>query len=400
MTRWLTLVGIGADGRAGLSPAARTLVDEAEVLVGGKRHLARAGAARNGQERLAWSSPLTATIEQIVAMRGRRVVVLASGDPLHFGVGATLARHVDSDEMMVVPSPSAFALAAARLVWPLDHVTTISVHGRPAELVTPHVTPDARLLILANDAETPGRIAAMLTKSGFGESRMRALAHLGSAEEARYDAPARDWAHDVPDLHVLAITCVAGPDAIWHPRTGLPDGAYVHDGKLTKRDVRTSAIAKLMPHRGAGLVDIGAGCGSVAIEWLRAEPNTHAIAIEPRTDRRTMAAQNAAALGVPHLDIRNGKAPDALAGLAAPDAIFVGGGVTPATLDAAIETLKPGGCLVAHAVTLESEAVLLAAHQRIGGDLVRLSLAHAAPIGDFHGWRPAMPVTQWAWRKP
>jgi precorrin-6Y C5,15-methyltransferase (decarboxylating) len=402
MSPWLAVVGIGEDGYSGLSPAARALIETAELLVGGERHLAMVPACadrRDGQQRLAWSTPLAKTIAQIVAMRSRRVTVLATGDPMHFGIGATLAAHVLEEEMTVVPSPSAFALAASRLKWPLDRVTTLSVHGRPVELVTPHIAPGARLLILANGAETPRAVATMLTACGFGDSRVTTLVHMGGDKERRIEALARNWPKDAPDFHTLAVECVAGPDATWHPRIGLPDDAFTHDGKLTKRDVRVSALAKLMPHPGALLIDVGAGCGSISIEWTRAEPNARAIALEPNPERRTMAAENATALGVPHLELRDGSAPKALLDLPAPDAIFIGGGISEATVAAAADKLKSGGRLVAHAVTLESEAILLESVQHFGGDLVRLAVTHAKPIGSRTGWRPAMPVTQWAWRK-
>ncbi len=401
MTPWLTIVGIGDDGLDGLSPAARSLVETAEVLVGAKRHLARLADAPNGQERIAWTSPLTEMTERVLAMRGRRVTVLASGDPMHYGIGATVAGRVTPEEVTVVPHVSSFALAAARLVWPLDRVTLLSVHGRPIERVSPHIAPDARLLILAHDGQTPKAIAAMLADRGFGDSRLTALAHMGGATESRTTARAKEWSAEVPELHVLAVECVAGPEAVWYPRiAGLPDEAFAHDGKLTKRAVRALALAKLMPRRGALLWDIGAGCGSIGIEWMRAADNAQAIALEPRADRRAMAAENAASLGVPGLDIRDGSAPDALLDLPDPDAVFVGGGIATPTLAAAMARLPAGGGLVAHAVTLESEAVLLAAYADHGGALTRLSTAEAEPIGGFSGWRPAMPVTQWAWVKP
>jgi precorrin-6Y C5,15-methyltransferase (decarboxylating) len=326
--------------------------------------------------------------------------VLATGDPMQFGIGATLARHVPPDEMIVVPGVSAFSLAAARLAWPLDRVAMLTLHGRPVDQLSRHVAPGARLLILAHDSATAPAVGEWLTARGFGESRMVALAHMGGAREARVEATANGFGAEVPDFHTLAVECVAGPDAVWRPRTGLPDDAFAHDGKLTKRDVRAATLARLMPHAGALLLDIGAGCGSVAIEWMRAEPNARAIALEPSPERRALIARNAAELGVAALDIRGGRAPDALAGLPAADAVFVGGGLSEATIAAAMVALTPGGRVVANAVTLESEALLLAAHARHGGELVRISIARAEPIGGFSAWRPAMPVTQWTWRKP
>jgi precorrin-6Y C5,15-methyltransferase (decarboxylating) len=275
----------------------------------------------------------------------------------------------------------------------------LTVHGRAAENVTRHIAPGARLIILAHDGSTPAAVRDVLLAQGFGESRIVALAHMGGTRECRREALARDFDTAVPDFHTLCVECVAAPNAIWHPRIGVPDDAFANDGKLTKREVRSTALAKLKPHAGALLVDVGAGCGSVAIEWLRAEDHTEAIALEPLADRRAMAARNAAALGVPHLDIRDGHAPEALAGMPEPDAIFIGGGVSDATIEAARDKLKPDGRLVAHAVTLESESVLLSAYARHGGELVRIAITRAEPIGAFTGWRPAMPVTQWAWRK-
>lgn len=399
MKPWLSIIGIGEDGVAGLSPAARTLINTAETLIGGERHLAMVEA--NGSERLVWPSPISPLVERIPDMRGRRVVVLATGDPMTFGIGATLARSVPAEEVTVIPGVSAFALAAARLTWPLEHVETINLQGRPVEQLALHVYPGARLLLLSHDKRSPPAVAAWLIAHGFGESRMVALSHMGGAKEERIEAAAAHWNSDVPDFHTLAVECVAGPEARWLPRTaGLPDDAFEHDGKLTKREFRALALAKLMPHPGALLWDIGAGCGSIGIEWMRAADGATAIGLEPRADRRAMAARNALALGVPGFDVREARAPEGLADLPAPDAIFFGGGNSEATMQSALDRLKPGGRLVAHSVTLESEAGLLAAYATHGGELVRLTAAHAEPLGDFSGWRPLMPVTQWSWRKP
>ena len=400
MQPWLSVVGIGEDGFGGLSPAARTLVETAEVLVGGQRQLAMVpNREADERERLAWPSPLSALAERIGEMRGRRVCVLATGDPMQFGIGATLARHVCPEEMTILPGVSAFALAAARLAWPLDRVCLVTLHGRPLESLALHLHPDARILILAQDRSTAPAVAQFLSERGFGGSRIVALAHMGGAGECRLDGRAADWNGDVPDFHTLAVECVAGPGARWHPRIGLPDDAFEHDGKLTKREARALALAKLMPHPGALLWDVGAGCGSIAVEWMRAESHARAIALEPNSDRRAMTARNAATLGVPGLEIRDGAAPKALSGLPAPDAIFLGGGISETTIAACTEALKLGGRFVAHAVTLESEAVLLSAYAAQSGELVRLSVARASPVGPYSGWRPAMPVTQWAWRK-
>jgi len=399
MKPWLAVIGIGEDGLSGLSPAARMLIETAEVLIGGERHLAM--APKNGGERLAWPSPISALVERIPQMRGRRVVVLATGDPMNFGIGATLARAVPTEEMTVLPGVSAFALAAARLAWPLELVETINLQGRPVEQLALFVYPGAKLLILSHDRRSPPAVAAWLVAHGFGESRMIALAHIGGAKESRIEATAARWNEDVPDFHTLAVECVAGADALWRPRTaGLPDEAFEHDGKLTKRELRALALAKLMPHPGALLWDIGAGCGSIGIEWMRAADRAQAIGIEPRADRRAMAARNALTLGVPALDVRDGHAPEGFDGLPDPDAVFLGGGIADRTIAPGLERLKPGGRVVAHAVTLETEAMLLAAYACHGGELARLTAAHAEPLGNLSGWRPLMPVTQWSWRKP
>lgn len=398
MKPWLSIVGIGEDGLSALAPAARALVESAEVLIGGERHLAM--VPEGPAERLVWPSPLSRLIERLPEMRGRRVCVLATGDPMQFGIGTTLSRHVAAAEMQVVPGLPAFSLAAARLCWPLDRSAALTLHGRPTSKLALFVHPGARLLILSHDRATPPAVAEWLVMHGFGGSRMIALAHMGGMRETRVEGIAESWNASVPDFHTLAVECVAGNEARWWPRiAGLPNEAYLHDGKLTKREVRALALARLMPHAGALLWDVGAGCGSIGIEWMRAADHTDAIAIEPLAERRALAARNAIALGAPDLDIRAGSAPAALADLPDPDALFLGGGLSRDVIELGIHRLKPGGRLVAHAVTLESEALLLAAHAAQGGDLVRLAAAHAEPIGSLTGWRPSMPVTQWAWVK-
>jgi precorrin-6B C5,15-methyltransferase / cobalt-precorrin-6B C5,C15-methyltransferase len=397
VTPWLAIVGIGEDGLGGLSPTARGVLDSAEVLIGGERHLAM--VPTDARERHAWPKPLSALVDRIVAMRGRNVCVLSTGDPMQFGIGATLSLHVPAEEMTIVPSLSAFALAASRLVWPLEQTICLSLHGRPVEGLALHLAPAARLLMLTSDAGTPEKVAAMLCQRGFDGSRMVALAHMGGQKEARIESIARDWHGKVPDFHTLAVECVAGPEALWYPRTGLPDDTFEHDGQLTKREFRTLALAKLMPHSGALLWDVGSGCGSIAIEWMRAADHARAIGIEPNDNRRALAARNAAALGVPALELVDGRAPQALDTLPPPDAVFIGGGISQETISAAINSLRPGGRLVAHAVTLRSEALLLAAHAENAGEMVRLAVARAEPLGEFSAWHAARPVTQWAWRK-
>jgi precorrin-6B C5,15-methyltransferase / cobalt-precorrin-6B C5,C15-methyltransferase len=400
VTPWLAIIGIGEDGLDGVSPAARGLIAGAQTIVGGARHLALvpAGAA----ERLPWRSPLEASMPDIAARRGRNVVVLASGDPLCYGVGAMLARHFNADEMIVLPAPSAFALAAARLLWPLESCVALSLHGRPIDRLRLHLTPGARLLALSTDGATPGQIAALLREAGWGPSALTVLEHMGGPRERRLDGIASDWHHPrAADLNLVAIECRPGAGARALSRlAGLPDDAFAHDGQITKREVRAASLAALGPLPGELLWDVGSGCGSIAIEWLRTGPNLSAIAIERDPPRATLIAQNAAALGVPDLAIVLGAAPAALDGLAAPDAVFLGGGLRdPAIFEAAWQALRPGGRLVANAVTLEGEAALERLAGCHGGDLTRISVARAENLGEGRTLRPALAVTQLALRK-
>ena len=400
-SRWLTVVGIGEDGLEGLSPSARSLIDGAEVLIGGARHLAM--LPDDGRERLTWPSPLRLLLDQIEAMRGRLVCVLATGDPLCFGIGNTLVKRIPSAEMLILPTASALALAAARMGWPEHESELLTLHGRPIALLESYLRPRARLVILSDGARTPVEVAARLTERGYGESTVTVLERMGGSAERRLEGTASAWPHPPgEDLNTIAVELVAGPDAVIRPTVpGLPDEAFINDGQLTKREVRAVTVSALRPMPRALLWDVGAGCGSVAIEWLRAERLCRAIAIEPRDERRVMIAENAAALGVPGLEIIAGTAPDALADLEAPDAIFIGGGAsTEAVIETCWTALKPGGRLVANVVTLEGEAAVLAHRARIGGSLARIAICRAEPVGPFQGWRPLMPVTQWSVTKP
>lgn len=392
---WLHIVGIGEDGIAGLNPATRTIVETAEVILGGERHHQLSDTIT--AERLAWPSPFNAMIDTIKGLKGRRAVVLVTGDPLWFSVGARIGQAIPPAEIIYHPQLSAFQLAAARMGWSLADVETLTVHGRPVEQMIAFIQPETRLLILTTGAETPGQIARFLTERGFGQSQLTVLAAMGGKDEARFDGLAANWVHTVPPFNTLAVDCVASPDAALLPRVpGLPDDLFQSDGTMTKQEVRAVTVAKLMPMRGALLWDIGTGCGSVAIEWMRSARYARAIGIEPRADRRAMAAANALALGAPKLEIINGSAPDVLAGLPAPDAIFIGGGLTTDVFVAAWAALRPLGRLVANAVTLESEAELITLHKSHGGQLVKIAVNRAEPVGRLTGWRPLMPVTQWS----
>ncbi|MEM1378777.1 MAG: precorrin-6y C5,15-methyltransferase (decarboxylating) subunit CbiE [Pseudomonadota bacterium] len=393
---WLNIVGIGEDGMAGLPASARALVENAEVIIGGDRHHK---LSNSNAERIAWPSPFDAMIDTIRSLKGKRLVVLVTGDPLWYSVGARILKSIPADEIVFHPQLSAFQWAAARMGWSIADVDTLTVHGRAPEQIVPYFAPDARMLLLTKDASSVGAVGDLLMARGYGQSNMTVLAALGGPNEQRFDMTAETPDLDVPDFHTLAVECVAGPDAIVLPRVGLPDDAFVHDGKMTKRAVRALALAKLIPMRGQLLWDIGSGCGSIGIEWMRGAPEARAIGFDPKPERRVMAAQNAVNLGVPKLEIMHGSAPECLHGQPDPDAIFIGGGLSEAVVLDCIGALKRRGRLVAHAVTLESEAVLLNAFQEHGGELQRISVETASPVGVYHGWKPAMPVVQWFWEK-
>jgi precorrin-6Y C5,15-methyltransferase (decarboxylating) len=393
-TPWLTLIGIGEDG--GVPAAARPFLDSAAVVYGSARHFDLVGALAG--EKRQWPSPFQTVYADLKALKGKSVAVLATGDPQWFGIGSTLARHFEAGDLRVLPAPSAFQLAASRLGWALQDAETISLHGRPVETLRAVLYPGARILALTSNGEAPKQVSDILAEDGFGLSRISVLEHLGGPRERVVEGTAETWSEAVADFHTLAIEVVPVSASAFRSRVpGLSDDAFVHDGKMTKREIRAITLAHLMPHPGALLWDIGAGCGSVAIEWMRAARGARAIGLEPHEERRQMAADNAVALGVPGLELIDASAPDGLADLPPPDAIFVGGGLTAdGLLDACLKALKPGGRLVANAVTLESEAVLLAAHRNTGGDLGRISVQRASPVGGLTGWRPLMPVTQWS----
>lgn len=392
---WLHVVGIGEDGLDGLTPATRAVVEAAEVILGGDRHHDLSGNIT--AERLSWPSPFNAMIETIQGLKGRRAVILVTGDPLWFSVGARIGRAIPASEIVYHPQLSAFQLAAARMGWSMPDVETLTVHGRPVEQMIAFIQPDQRLLILTTGSDTPGKIARFLSERGFGQSRMTVLAAMGGEREQRFDGTAESWAHEVPEFNTLAVECIAAPGAALLPRVpGLPDEMFASDGTMTKQEVRAATLAKLMPMRGALLWDIGAGCGSVGIEWMRAARYARAIGIEPRADRRAMAATNALALGTPGFQIFEGSAPTALADLPAPDAIFIGGGLTADVFEAAWSALRPLGRLVANAVTLESEALMLDLYKKHGGQLVKLGVQRADAVGRLTAFRPLMPVTQWS----
>ena len=401
---WLSIIGIGEDGVAGLSSVAQRLVSDAELVLGGKRHLALADSLIRGR-RLSWPSPIGDVLPEIEKHRGRPVAVLASGDPFHYGVGDLLMRVVRSEETLCLPQPSAFSLAASRLGWSQQEVSLVSLHGRALEGIVRYLQLGARILTLSWDSGTPAKLATLLTARGMGESKLTVLEHLGGPKERVRWAKASVFAlDDVAALNTIAVEVSAASDAVIVPLSaGLDDALFEHDGQLTKREVRAVTLSALAPRQGELLWDVGLGAGSIAIEWLLHHPSLKAIGIEADTERAARAARNAAKLGTPDLRIVQGRAPEALADLPSPAAVFVGGGLSNARVfDVAWAALKPGGRLVANAVSLATEARLIELFQRHGGELVRLEVARAGKAGggDVFVWRPAAPIIQWRVRKP
>lgn len=398
----VTVVGIGEDGWDGLGREARTAIEAAEVLVGSARQLALVPPAR--AHRLTWPSPMLPFVDELLARyRDREIVVLASGDPMLHGVGALLARRLDRAELRVIPHVSAFALACARLGWGGAEVTLLSVVARPLALIAAHLQPGRRLIVFGEDGATPAALAALLVERGYGASGITVLEHLGGPRERRREGVAATWpAERCADLHVLAVTCIAdeGTRAL-ATIAGLPDDAFESDGQFTKREVRAATLARLVPFPGQLLWDVGAGTGTIGIEWMRSHPACRAIAFERDAARAARIARNAERLGVPGLRVVTGIAPDALREMPAPDAVFIGGGIVADGLVASCwEALRSGGRLVTNAVTVEGEAALAGWQRRLGGELVRIAVSRAEPIGGMLCWRPLLPITQWALIKP
>ncbi|MFD7019271.1 precorrin-6y C5,15-methyltransferase (decarboxylating) subunit CbiE [Streptomyces sp. NPDC059161] len=394
----VTVVGIGADGWAGIAPRARDALAHADVIIGGARQLALLPDGCEA-ERVAWPSPLRPAVPGLVeAHTGRRIAVLASGDPMFYGIGRTLADVLGAPPL-VLPHPSSVSYACARLGWAVEDTEVVTVVGRPAARIAAALHDGRRVLVLSAGAATPADVAALLRDRGFGPSRMRVLEQLGSEDEQCVEGTADGWSAPPGDpLNVVAVDCRRAPGALRLGAVpGLPDEAYEHDGQLTKRHIRAATLGALAPAPGELLWDIGGGSGSIAVEWMRTHPSCRAFTVERDPVRAERIGRNADRLGVPALRVVTGAAPAALAQLPAPDAVFIGGGLTaPGLLAACWDALPTGGRLVANTVTLESEALLAEWYRRHGGELVRLAVAHAVPVGTFTGWRQAMPVTQWA----
>jgi precorrin-6Y C5,15-methyltransferase (decarboxylating) len=393
----IAVVGIGADGWAGLGDAARAVILAADTVIGSRRQLDLLPPDVRGARR-AWPSPIDTLVDELAGGLPGATCVLASGDPMLHGIGATLARRVGADRLAVHSHPSAFALACARLGWPAAETALVSTVAQPPEALAAHLAPGRRIIAYATGADGAARLACVIRERGYGPSRFVVLEQLGGPAELLADTTADAWGDGTADpLHAVAVDCRLAAGARFLPRTpGLPDDAYAHDGQLTKRAIRAVTVSALRPAPGRLLWDVGAGSGSVAIEWLRAEPSARAVAVEARPDRAERIAANAGRLGVPHLLVSTGAAPDALAALEPPDAVFVGGGVTvPGVVERCWAAVRPGGRIVANAVTLEGEQVLQHACADHGGELLRLAVSHAEPLGAFRAWRPQLPVVQW-----
>ncbi len=395
----ITVIGIGADGWTSVPEASWRRLLAADVILGGARHLAMLPDTLD-VVREPWPSPLRDNLPALLQRHtGRNVVALASGDPLVSGIGSTLIALLGQGAVRIEPTLSSVSLARARMGWSAEASSVVSVVGRDVHAVLRELAPGWRVVVLSSDADTPDRVARLLVERGYGATRMTVLGDLGAMEESRVDATADTWSGPAPALNVVALDLRGPVVGAW--AGGLSDDAYEHDGQLTKRDLRASALARLAPQPGQLLWDVGAGAGSVGIEWMRAHPRCWTIAVESDATRADRIRRNAACLGVPTLRVVADRAPDALADLPGPDAVFVGGGATaPGLLEACRERLAPRGRLVVHGVTLETESLLAAAYAEHGGELVRLAVEYAAPIGGFTGWTPGRAVTQWSWSKP
>lgn len=390
---WLTIVGIGEDGIAGLGADAQGAISTASYVFGGARHLKLASSLIRGSA-TRWPTPFS--VDPVVALRGEPVCVLASGDPLFHGVGATLARHIAPHEMLVLSAPSALSLAAARLGWALQDIEAVSLHGHPIDLLRPLLHPHRRILALTSDGDAPAAIAAMLASNGFGRSRLTILEALGGEQEKRRDTIATGFdIRDINPLNVLAIEVEADSEARILPlSSGLADRLFDHDGQITKREVRAVTLSSLAPRRGELLWDIGAGSGSIGIEWALLGGRT--CAVERRGDRAATIRANIAAFGLEgQVSLHEGDSLYVLPSLSAPEAVFVGGGFSRPLFDAIWSRLGPAARLVVNAVTLETEALLGGLHAEHGGTLLRIELAEATPLGPSRGWQPARPLVQW-----
>ena len=398
---WLSIVGIGENGLDGITSTAKALISSAEIIIGGKRHLSI--IPNNGQTRLVWPSPLSQLVKQLGDFRGRKTCILATGDPMCYGIGSTLTRSISLKEMTIIPSPSALALACARTGWKHEEVDLVTLHGRPLALIESYLRPRGKLIVLSNDKNTPIELAVHLVERGYEDSHLTVFEHMGGPLEKQFCGYARNWNHPAgATLNTVAVKLSRGKGSFLKTRLpGLSDEAYTNDGQLTKREVRTLTICALEPYPGALLWDVGAGSGAISIEWMRTDRRCKAIAVEQDSKRAALIAENAENLGTPHLKIVNKKAPESLDNLPRPNAIFIGGGITNKGLfEKCWLALREGGCLVCNVVTIEGEAKVFRQQKRFGGSLTRLAVSRLTSIGRVNSWQPLKQVTQWKLCKP
>ena len=386
---WLTIIGVGEDGPAGLTTASRDALTQADIIFGAPRHLDLLGVTGH-----AWPVPFSTA--PLLAHRGQRVVALASGDPFWHGVGGTLSADLAPSEWQVFPAPSTFSLVAARLGWRLEEVLCLGLHAAPLTRLRPVLTRNQRLICLMRDGAAVGELAAYLTKLGFGASRLEVMQSIGGPRERRFSFAAQSPVpNDISAPVAVGLTALGAPGL---PRSsGLDDSLFDHDGQITKRPARALTLSALAPRAGETLWDIGTGSGSVAIEFLLAAPATQAYALEQHPDRAARARGNAETFGLTHrYHLTQAKAREGLVNLPAPDVVFVGGGASEDLLNILWSVMPAGARLVANAVTLESEALLIGWAGRHGGTLLRIELAEAAPLGTKRGWQPMRPLVQWS----
>lgn len=391
---WLTIIGLGEDAPEGLSQASLTALNAAEIVMGPRRHLGL--LPRLSAEQIAWPVPFADGIDQLLALRGRRVAMLASGNPFWFGAGSTITRHLEPSEWQALPGPSTFSLAASRMGWPLEHTACFGLHAAPLTRLRPSLAKGARLIVLLRNGNAVASLARYLTETLFGASQLTILEALGGPREARLTCRAESLPQQAFQHPLCVAIEIRGPGRALPLASGRPDDWFDSDGQITKRPVRALTLSALAPQPFEHLWDIGGGSGSIGIEWLLSHPSLTATSFEPRPDRAARIAQNAATLGVDRLEVITGKAPEALAGRDAPDVVFIGGGLSPDLLDWLEHNLPPGTRLVANAVTLESEALLTQAQARKGGDLLRFALSQATPLGPKRGWQASYPIVQWS----
>lgn len=393
-TPWLSIIGLGEDGPDGLSTASRKALQAAEIVMGPPRHLALLGETR--AETVEWPVPFSDGVDQLISMRGRRVAMLASGDPFWFGAGTSVTKHLEHSEWQAFPAASTFSLAASKLGYALQDTLCIGLHAAPIEKLRPHLKEGLLTIVLLRDGDAVSELSAFLSDAGFADSQLNILEALGGPNERLRTVFAKDALPDDITHPVCVGINVMGNGASLPLASGKPDDWFNNDGQITKRPVRALTLSALAPTAGEHLLDIGGGSGSISIEWMLTHPKNTATIIEANAERAERIKQNAARFGLTGLNVVLGKAPEAIDGVMPPDATFIGGGLSETLLEKLTSDLPSGTRLVANAVTLESEALLVTWQQRLGGDLLRIELSSVAPIGGKRGWKAAYPLVQWS----